>query len=184
MSAKVDHFAALGLERSAALDEALVRERFHEMSRGAHPDAEGGDEVAFAAINEAQRVLRSPAARLRHLLDLAGGDGLAGGGVMSDDLMVLFELVASALEGADDVITKRRAATTALSKALLSPQELAAQQTLMGAGGRLRARRQEIEDSLAEIGVGDRASLTGACHELAFLEKWQQQVQERMGALL
>ena len=53
MAETVDHFATLGLERSAALDEAFVRERFHEMSREAHPDAEDGNESRFAAINEA-----------------------------------------------------------------------------------------------------------------------------------
>ena len=66
----IDHFATLGFERTPVLDEAAVRERFHERSREVHPDADSGDEEQFAAINEAQRVLRSPSARLRHLLEL------------------------------------------------------------------------------------------------------------------
>ena len=184
MAETVDHFATLGLERSAALDEAFVRERFHEMSREAHPDAEDGDESRFAAINEAQRVLSSPAARLRHLLELEYGGKVESTGAMSAQLMDLFSDVGSALSQADALISKRQAATTAVSKALLAGEEVSVQQALMGAGGQLMGRRQEIEAGLGGIGLSDRGKLVATAHELAFLEKWQRQVQERLGQLI
>ena len=183
MGEPVDHFAALGLERAAALDEAQVRERFHELSREAHPDTHGGDGEAFAAINEAQRVLSSPSARLRHLLELQFGTRPAAA-VISDSLMDLFAGVGGAISAADAVIAKVAAATTAVAKALLAPQELAAQQSLMEAGGQLVTRRREIEDRLEALSVDDRDALLEAWHELAFLEKWQRQVQGRMGQLI
>ena len=184
MAAEVDHFATLGLGRSAALDDGLVRERFHELSRDAHPDTEGGDEEAFAAINEAQRVLRSPSARLKHLIELEFGDRPNSTGAMSEALMELFAEVGGALSLADEAIAKRRAATTAVAKALLAGAEMAAQQALMSAGGSLMARRREREAGLGEIELGNREALVTACHELSFLEKWQAQVQERLGELV
>ena len=108
MAQMVDHFATLGLQRSAALDEALVRERFHELSRDAHPDADAGDEVAFAAINEAQRVLRSPGARLRHLLELEFGCKPEATGAMSEVLMDLFAQVGGARRQQADPQARQR----------------------------------------------------------------------------
>jgi curved DNA-binding protein CbpA len=184
MSEPVDHFATLGLGRSAAIDEAVVRERFHELSRELHPDTAGGDESAFAAVNEAQRVLRSPSARLRHLLELEFGSPPESAASMSEVLLDLFGKVGAALAEADGVISKRRAATSAVAKALLAAEEMAAQQALLGTGGKLMARRQEVEAGLGEIALSDRRALVVAWHELSFLEKWNRQVQERIGALL
>jgi curved DNA-binding protein CbpA len=180
----LDHFATLGLPHSASMDGALVRERFHELSRAAHPDMVDGDEEAFAAINEAQRVLSSPAARLRHLLELEFGGAPQSTGSMSAELMDLFVQVGAALNQADPVITKRRAATSALARALLAGEEMAAQQVLAAAGGQIMSRRSTLEAGLGGIELGDREGLTAAWHELSFLEKWQRQVQERMAGLI
>lgn len=180
----VDHFATLGMRRSAAVDEALVRQRFHQLSRAAHPDQEGGDEAAFAAINEAQRVLRSPAARLRHLLDLEFGGVPESSGSMSPQLMDLFSQVGPALGQAKAVIAKRRMASSALAKALLAAEEAAAQRALAAANSQLMSRRSEVESGLGEIDLSARESLVAAWHELSFLQNWQAQVQERMAGLL
>jgi len=181
---QVDHFATLGLDRAAALDEAVVKEKFHELSREAHPDSEGGDEEKFAGINEAQRVLSSPSARLKHLIELEFGAEAKQAGEMSETLMGLFAEIGAALSEADGVILKRQTATTAVAKALLAGVEMGAQKKLMEAGGRLMERRQEVEEGLAETALNDEPALRNAAHELAFLEKWQRQVQERMGQLV
>ena len=187
MAELADHFATLGIDRAVALEESVVRERFHELSRQLHPDTDGGDELAFAAINEAQRVLASPAARIRHLLELEfgkQGDGAVASGKMSAALMDLFASVGGVISKADALISKRKAASSAVAKALLVGEEIEVQQSLMKAGGELMARRREVEGGLGEIGIRDRESLSGAAHELAFLEKWQRQVQERVAALI
>ena len=103
---------------------------------------------------------------------------------MSDELMDLFAGVGGALQAADGLITKRQATTTAVARALLAKEEVAVQRALMGAGGQLMARRQQVEGGLAEIGLEERAQLVEAWHELSFLEKWQRQVQERMAGLI
>jgi len=180
----VDHFATLGLARSAALDEAVVRERFHALSREAHPDAAGGDERVFAEINEAQRVLTSPAARLRHLIELEFGTRPQPTGQMSAELMDLFTGIGVALQAADALILKRKAAASAVAKALLAKDEVVVQRSLMEAGGQLMSRCRQIEDGFSEIDLSERSVMEAAWHELSFLEKWQRQVQERMAGLL
>ena len=180
-----DHFAVLGIDRSALLSEDLIRKKFHELSRELHPDATHGDQTKFAQINEAQRVLRSPSARLRHLLELNGdAEKLESAAAMSDELMDLFADLSEVFSKADALIAKRNSAGSAVAKALLAGEEMAVQQSLMGAGGKLIARRKMMESGLKNVGVGDCDALALAAHELAFLEKWQRQVQERIGALI
>ena len=98
--------------------------------------------------------------------------------------MALFADVGDVLSKADELITKKKSATTAVALALLAGEEMEAQEALMGAGGRLSARRREIELGLEGVAPDDRDALAAAAHELAFLEKWQRQVQERMGAMV
>ena len=45
-------------------------------------------------------------------------------------------------------------------------------------------RRREIESGLEGVDVEQHEALSSAARELVFLEKWQAQVQERMGALI
>ncbi len=80
MSATVDYFESLGLERRLALDEADLQKRFYELSRQWHPDrfarkSEAEREQALensSRLNDAYRTLRDPILRAMHLLELEG----------------------------------------------------------------------------------------------------------------
>lgn len=105
-----DYFAALGLERKAALDVEAVKARFQERGRDLHPDAKGGDAQAFAALNEAQAVLTRPSARLRHLIELIWGPAAVAslrGGAMSAGLMERFAEIGAVLARADSLIARK-----------------------------------------------------------------------------
>ena len=65
-----DHFATLAQPRRPWLDPEALRESFHRAAAQHHPDAAGGTDERFAALNTAHAILREPAARLRHLLEL------------------------------------------------------------------------------------------------------------------
>ena len=65
-----DHFAALGLPRSAWLDLEDIKSRHHALIAQSHPDKIHGDPARAAALNAARAILENPAARLRHLLEL------------------------------------------------------------------------------------------------------------------
>jgi molecular chaperone HscB len=80
-----DYFTLLGVERRFDIDEAELHRRFLALNRHAHPDFHGGESPEVqalslrvsAAINDAYRTLRDPAARAGYLLELLGGQSSA-----------------------------------------------------------------------------------------------------------
>ena len=84
-AAVADHFALLDLPRRFDLDAAEIHRKFLALSRHAHPDFHAGDtpEVqqlhlqVSAALNQAYRTLKDPAARASYLLALFGGKSSA-----------------------------------------------------------------------------------------------------------
>lgn len=80
-----DYFALLGLPREFDLSEEQIRGKFLAVSRHAHPDLHASEnpeaqELALrvsAAINDAYRTLKDPAARAGYLLELLGGKSSA-----------------------------------------------------------------------------------------------------------
>ena len=66
----VDHFAVLGIPRTAWVDAEELKTRFHRLSAERHPDAAGGTGAAFTELNAAWQSLREPAGCLRHFLEL------------------------------------------------------------------------------------------------------------------
>jgi molecular chaperone HscB len=84
-AAGVDYFTLLGLPRQFELDEDLLTERFHALSRTVHPDVHGSQPPdaqllavqLSAAVNDAYRTLKSPFLRAGYLLELLGGKSSA-----------------------------------------------------------------------------------------------------------
>jgi DnaJ-domain-containing protein 1 len=63
-----DHFAELGLPRTAWIDSEEVKSSHHQLMASSHPDKSQGDGDRATRLNEARRILEKPATRLRHLL--------------------------------------------------------------------------------------------------------------------
>ena len=82
MNPNQDHFALFGLPRRFAVDAAALDMRYRELQREVHPDRyataparEQRRSMQLATqVNEAYRTLKSPLARARYLLELAGVD--------------------------------------------------------------------------------------------------------------
>ncbi len=80
MSAPLDYFQSLGLERSLVLDEAELQKRFYELSRQWHPDRFARNSEAerdhalenSSRLNDAYRTLRDPILRAMYVLELEG----------------------------------------------------------------------------------------------------------------
>ncbi len=72
----LDHFAELGQPRRPSLDADALKDHFHRLTAEHHPDI-AGDGGRFTTLNAAYTVLREPAARLRHLLELDAPAALA-----------------------------------------------------------------------------------------------------------
>ena len=81
----MDHFAALGLPRSFALDPSALERNYLRLSRELHPDRQrAGDESGqaemlqrAAALNNGYRTLKEPFARAEHLVELIDRDAMA-----------------------------------------------------------------------------------------------------------
>lgn len=185
-----DYFEVLGLPRGAVLDEEEVRSAFRECGKAAHPDA-GGDVEVFELVNRAFAVLRDPGERLRHLAQLEFGVDPDPAGVIDAETMALFEMVGGALARADAYFAKRDAASSAIAKAVLAPEEVAVQRDVMLAGGAVRAARQElverfaaIDKDLLEARSRAESAMAECFRALGFLGKWEAQIGERMVGLI
>lgn len=180
----MDAFELLGLPRQAALDEAEIQARHHERIAGSHPDqaANPDERDAFSKraseLNQAAQTLKNPVSRLRHLLDLiAPGEKHDAG--LDQGLMDLFTQVGSAVQTAQQLLAKKSAASSALAKALLTEEEIQAQETLQTA----LAEVTRAESAL-DFQVSDPADLRRLYTKLSFLDKWRRQLNEKLLALI
>ncbi len=172
----------------------MARVRFQEKSRELHPDSACGEADAFAVLNEAHATLSRPGTRLRHLMVLefgsAAADAMKDGG-MGEELLELFGRVGEVVVKADAFLARSAKAESALAKALLTSEEREVQLALMNAGGEVGRFVKAAEERLPEIDalLADAREaaleLAGVLYrDLSFAEKWQGQLQERMGALI
>jgi curved DNA-binding protein CbpA len=187
----LDYFAILGVSRQASLSLDAARAAFQERGAAVHPDAavDAAERDARAAefqlVNEAYVVLSARPRRLKHLLELAGGQ-VAKGAVLDESLMNVFTSVNQALQQADAFLAKSASATSALAKALLTTEALTTEDVLVNAAQVLVARQETLEALLARMDAEglDLVQLQRAAQEAAFLEKWELQVQQRRLRLL
>lgn len=183
-------FDLLGLPPRAALDEAELDAAYLEAARAAHPDQEGGDAELSASLNEAAAVLRSPSARLKHLLELNSAHEWRA--VPLDNLMMdLFGRLGPRLNAADGLAARSQAAGSALARALLAPEVLRAREDLERLLEEAASARGRLEEELpamdARMQAGDAAvwkDIHGLQTRLAYLEKWQAQVRQRLMLLM
>ena len=180
-----DHFATLAQPRRPWLDPEALRESFQRAAAQQHPDAAGGDATRFAALNAAHTLLREPAARLRHLLELTAPARLGIAAPIPPALSDLFMELAGLRRSFESFQQKESAAASPLRRALLAAEKFALRQILALALVRLG---QAHETALAELRALDAAWDTRAPAELenlaalqarfAFLAKWSAQLRE------
>lgn len=178
-----DAFAILGLPCQLDLDEARIDEAWHELSRRWHPDAEGGDADRVAEINRARELILRPGPRLRHWLEL--NDRSARNAAMSETMMNLFSKVGGTLQSTDELLKQRAAATTAMGRAVLAQSEWDCQSKLQALLGEINEAIAAAITQLPLIDAGgDLALAESTAASLGFLEKWEQQIRERLVSLM
>ncbi len=177
----INFFTLLGLPQAAVLDEAALQAAYHEKSRAAHPDKPGGDAQLAAEINSAHEILAAPEKRLKHLLDLHAVPWRAI--PISNEMMALFSQLGPQLQNAAALAKKKQQATSALSKALLAPEEMKLREQLEEIGFQIETARTEILDSLPAFDTDLTAHLTDlqvTQATLSYLAKWQAQIREAL----
>ncbi len=183
-------FELLGLAPCAAMDEELLEKAYLEAAKTLHPDHAQGDSDRTSALNAAVSLLRSPSRRLRHLMDL--NTTVSWKAVpLEPELMDLFASVGRHLETATKVTEKAKSASSALSKALLSGEILKARDSLEDLNGvvssRVAAYLRELPDLDRRLSCSDPtvwSDLQKLQVKLAYLEKWQTQIRDRLLQLM
>ena len=120
-----DHFAILAQPRRPWLDPGALRESFQRAAAQHHPDAAGGGDAQFAALNAAHTLLREPATRLRHLLELEAPDLLTRAAQIPPALADLFMQLAGHRRALETFRQKHSAAASPLARALLAAEKTA-----------------------------------------------------------
>lgn len=182
-------FALLGLPRIAALDDDALQQAWLAASRSAHPDQPGGDATRAAEINTAYETLQAPEKRLKHLLEL---HQVPWRTVPIDvAMMALFGRIGPALQNAAALLKRKQAATSALAKALLAPDEMRLREELETLGSTLDTERTALLDHLpafdSRLSEGDSTALADLQilqARLAYLTKWQTQIREALLSLM
>jgi hypothetical protein len=174
-----DCFALLDLPRSAHLDDAELRERYHALVRERIDAATGGGDVG-QALHRAYEILADPVLRLRHLLRLVAPDRKSGGAALSADLMGLFSEVGTVLQRADQLLGRLGQTSSALGRALLAGEEAEVQLALQGVLSQLTEAWDAEIESLPHLGIEDPIVIEAALGRLRVLQKWKGEVQTRL----
>jgi hypothetical protein len=176
----MDAFEELGLERDLRVSEEVLRERYDRGSKERHPDG-GGTREGFAQLREAYEMLRSPARRLRHWLELEG-EQVSRIGMVPEELMGLFGEVGGLLQRVEGVRVKKEGARTALVRSMVECEVMELAEGVEAMRGRVAERAAELEGC---FGGFQERGLEGCVEEamtvaasLAFLEKWEAQLRE------
>ena len=190
-----DLFALLGEPRRPALDPVRIKETFHRLSRTEHPDQQASPsattEADFAQLNLAQTTLRDPKTRLRHLLELEFPSlRLTGPSTVPPTLADLFAPTHALLRETDALLSRKTAAPSALSRALLAREEW----TLRERAETTLANVESLHASaLADLQAFDAAwdacppDAAARLHDLyqrfSYLGRWAEQLRERLFVL-
>jgi curved DNA-binding protein CbpA len=182
-----DHFAALSQPRRPWLDPDSLKDVFHRLAAQHHPDAThgAGDDARFAALNAAHAILREPASRLRHLLELEAPSAPARAAEIPPPLADLFMAVAGPHRALDAFLKKEAASASPIARALLSSEKIAIRRALESTLADLGAAEATALDELRARDAtwsarppGTMEALATLQSALAFLAKWTGQVRE------
>lgn len=179
-----DPFALLGLHRSPCLDPGDVERAWREWNREAR---DGGTDAEAAALNEARARLIDPVSRLAAWLDLVDPGGEPERGI-SPGLMDLFTKIGPVLASTDALLARHRQASTAIARALLAKEAVAAQLAVQALLQEIQPLKNALTDRFPEFEAtattGGLAGARRALGHLKFLRRWEEQCRERLLALL
>ncbi len=177
-----DYFQLLGLPPRAALDEETLQTAYLAATRRAHPDQAGGDAALSADLNAALETLKSPALRLKHLLE-THSDTPWRAIPLDAGLMGIFEKLGPLLQRSAAFLKKKQGAATALARALLSGEEMRLREALEALNEEIEGLWQMLEARLPET-EGRWAELQGLQARFAYLSKWRAQIRESLLGLM
>lgn len=191
----INHFARFGLSPHPWVDSGLLKQRFLELSAQSHPDKVGsGDKVCaereFQSLNESFNILRNTRSRILHFLEISGVPKQEHLQTVPASALAFFPEVAAATKEADSLINEKSGASSPMVKAQLMEKSLDHLDAMQQLQQKLRAEAECIESRhkshVFPSGQADSANLHTLSEDaaaLGFFDRWQAQLQERIGAL-
>ena len=174
-----DAFSLFGLKRRPLIDEAALKEKYLRLATMRHPDMLGGNDEKFHLLQDAYKTLREPTARLRHLMELEFPGGSQSNSAPHAEL---FMSAGSAVQAARAVFLRSENTTTALARALLSPEIVAALrqvrealESVQHAQDHLTVRLENVDMRWPEVSPDELAELASS---FTFLSRWKSQLSE------
>jgi hypothetical protein len=179
-----DYFSILHLVPSLVISPTEVESAWRELNDSAS-DSQSGE--AAADWNEARAVLSDDVLRLDHWIKLKSPDEPADRSI-DPSLMDLFSTIGPAIAETEAVINRQNAATTALAKALLTKEAIAAQFKIQEMLQKINSAKSELIDEFSTFELqadqGKFASSQRALGQLKFLKRWEEQCQEKLLGLI
>lgn len=185
----MNHFATLNLPVSLTLENSSIEEAWRTATSEKHPDlnADESQPDSIREVNQARSILSDPVSRLDHWLTVRSPDRQRASSI-EPGLMDLFSRIDADLGKTDSVLSRHRRATTALTKALLTKEAVAAQLSIQESLQKITRKKQAIFDRFPEYEAmaakGDFSEAEKGLNQLKFLRKWESQCQERLLSLI
>ena len=182
-----NHFSVLGLPESLSTEPETIENAWRELTRALSLPDTPAENRDSSELNEARALLLDPTLRLEHWLKVKGASG-GRASILAPSLMDLFGAIEPALSRCDELVSRHRAASTALAKALLAKETVALQLEIQGLMQKIQVEKQSIMAAFPafeiEASQGEFVEAQAALGHLKFLRKWEQQCQERVLALI
>ncbi len=175
-----DAFAVFGISRRPLVDEAALKETYLKLAADRHPDTSGGDQAEFHLVQEAYKTLRDPTRRLRHLLELAFPAYSKDGGHIPH--AELFLRAGNAVQDARGIWQRFENTSSALARALLSPEIAKALQQIREASGFVQDAEGELATQLEALDARwpdiSPDELSALATAFRFVSRWKSQLSE------
>ena len=185
LRAMLDHFARLDQPRRPWLEEAALKEAFHRATAQEHPDRAGGSGEMASTLNAAYAVLRDPAARLKHLLELDWPDASLMPAGIAPDLAEMFGQIAALRQQGAALKKREAAAQSPIGRALLAEEHAVHRRkiecglaVLASAEAAALGELRGLDAAWEQRDETTRGRLAAAQQRFAFLAKWQLQLRE------
>lgn len=189
-----NHFRLFGIQPSPWVDLDQLKHIFLERSTQSHPDKSPQNGTAaerqFQQLNDAYNQLRNTRSRILHFLELSGVKQESVQTV-PDVVLKFFTRVAALTNQADALNKQKLSATSPMLKVALMDDTLMQieamqnlQLELSDAVNRVEERVHSIaKDMHDRVAAADVLELSELATALGYLQRWQAELQERIGAL-
>ena len=199
-----DYFALLDEPRRPWIDPEVLKVKFHALTAKFHPDrvhlaTESEKQAAnerYTELNAAYQCLREPKERLRHLLELELGEKVEDVQKISTDTMDLMMEISARCRETDAFLAEKASVPSPLLKVQLFEKGMALADALRLIVERLNGRQQALIvqmsnlnmawETAPQVGSSNRlhvlpcSRLEHIYRDLGYLNRWTQQLQERL----